>query len=116
MSAGVVAFDVTNEGDEAHMVKLVRRRDGVTASFTELLDLPEDAEDDALQTFEPEEFLDPGQQGVAVADLAPGSYALVCELAVGTRSTAEVTGSGSGPTHADEGMVHEFTVEAGTNR
>ena len=114
VTAGVVAFDLTNDGEEAHMAKLVRRPDDVTTPFSELLALPEEQQDEILEGFEPEVFLDPGQQAMMIFDLLPGTYALVDELPVGTTSLAELESGehdGTTPSHADEGMIHEFTVE-----
>lgn len=107
--AGIVSFEVTNEGDEAHMVKIVRRNDGVTTPFAELLALPEERQDELLEGFEPEDFAEPGDLAITVADLRPGHYALVCELPVGTADLE--AGLSDGATHASAGMVHQFTVE-----
>jgi len=109
--AGIVSFEVVNHGNEAHMLEVVRRNDGVTAPFAELLALPEDEFDELVEGFEPEAFLDPGDEGFVVADLGRGAYALVCELPVGTPTLEEIEFESDAPSHAAEGMVHEFTVE-----
>ena len=47
--AGAVSFDLSNEGKELHELILVKKNDGVTETFDQLLELPEDqgqAEDD----------------------------------------------------------------------
>ncbi len=109
--AGIVAFEVTNDGDEAHMVKIVQRNDGVTTPIAEFLGLSEERQDEQLVSIEPEDFADPGDLAIAIADLRPGDYALVCELPVGTTSAFEADDNGGAPAHASQGMVHEFTVE-----
>jgi hypothetical protein len=93
------------------MLEVVRRNDGVTIPFAELLALPEDELDQLVEGFEPEAFLDPGDEGFVVADLGPGAYALVCDLPVGTPTLEEIEFESDAPSHAAEGMVHEFTVE-----
>ena len=47
MDAGVVSFELTNGGAEVHEMILIRKNDGVTQSFEELLALPEE---EALQS------------------------------------------------------------------
>ena len=42
MDAGVVSFELTNGGTEVHEMVLLRKNDGVTESFDELLALPEE--------------------------------------------------------------------------
>ena len=108
--AGIVTFEVVNDGDEAHMVKIVRRNDDVTLPFAEIVTLPEDRQDELVEGFEPEAFIEAGDDGFIVADLPAGDYALVCELTVGTATTDDVEATDA-PTHAVEGMVHEFTVK-----
>lgn len=110
VDAGVVTFAVANDGDEAHVAKIVRRNDGVTTSFAELLALPEARQDELLEGIDPEAFVDPGDRWFVVAELRPGDYALVCELPVGTTTLAEIDERSGARTHAAEGMVHEFTV------
>ena len=46
------------------------------------------------------------QEGMLVADLAPGEYVAVCFIPVGTMPDHE----GTGPPHFVEGMKQEFTV------
>lgn len=107
--AGVVSFDVANGGVETHMVKIVRRNDGVTMPFTEIVTVPEDRQDELVESFEPEAFVEPGDDGFVVADVTPGDYALICDLPVG--SAAGGNEASGVRTHAVEGMVHEFTVQ-----
>lgn len=47
-------------------------------------------------------FAPPGSDGIVIADLDPGDYAMACFVAVG--------GGEHGPPHLDEGMFTEFTV------
>jgi hypothetical protein len=112
VASGIVSFDVANDGDEAHMLGIIRRNDGVSTPFAELAQLPVDDIEAMVELSEPAAFLEPGHEGFAVAELEPGEYALICFVPVGTTNLFEIDHDQSdGPSHAAEGMVHEFTVE-----
>ncbi len=102
LQAGTTRFAFTNEGGEAHEMVIFRKAEGVTEPVTDLLALP------AEEAFSKVQFVGvvppspTGQAGNAVAELEPGSYAMVCFLPVG--------GGEDGPPHFIEGMVHEFMV------
>jgi hypothetical protein len=103
IEAGTVAFRFTNASEaEDHMMGIIRKKDGTTLTFKELLDLPDDQGEDMTE-FLGEAFAPPGEEGSALATLTPGSYAMICFIPVG--------GSEDGPPHFTEGMLHEFTVE-----
>ncbi|MGH9111352.1 MAG: hypothetical protein ACRDZN_03490 [Acidimicrobiales bacterium] len=97
LPAGVVSFEVVNQGDEAHSLVVLRRNEGVSTPFADLVALPDDELFEQAEPIEPGAFVDPGGEDFAVADLAPGDYALVCTLPIGTATLDE----------AD----HEFTVD-----
>jgi len=99
--AGTVAFKMSNEGEEEHEMVVFARAEGETRSFQELVELPEGESDDAVR-FVGAAFAPPGSDGVVIADLEPGDYAMVCFIPVG--------GAEDGPPHAAEGMLAEFTV------
>ncbi len=99
--AGTVAFKMTNEGQEEHEMVLFARADGETRSFQELVELPE-AESEEAMRFVGAAFAPPGADGVVIADLEPGDYAMACFIPVG--------GAEDGPPHVSEGMLTEFTV------
>ncbi len=102
VDAGTVAFKFTNASEaEDHMMGIVRKKDGVTLTFKELLDLPEDEGEDMTE-FLGEAYGGPGEESSALATLTPGSYALICFISVG--------GEDEGPPHFSQGMLQEFTV------
>ena len=133
--AGHVAIRLNNEGTEIHEIIIVRKLEGTTASFEELAPLIA-AEDPAVM--EQVEYIGGAfspsaeQPGVAVVDLAPGEYAALCFIPVGTMQGAEIPGpegsapegsapegsapEGSAPAydpHFAHGMLQEFTVVEG---
>jgi hypothetical protein len=101
--AGAHSFELTNDGGEAHVLVVVRKAEGVTKTWDEIL-----AEGEESTSYEQVTagFAPPGATGYAVADLAPGEYLALCPIPEGTTATAE----GSGPPHFVHGMRHEFTV------
>jgi uncharacterized cupredoxin-like copper-binding protein len=114
-SAGPVSFDVTNEGKELHEFILLRKNDGVTETFDQLLELPEDQAEQKT-TAVGSAFAEPGGSDYAVVDLEPGEYLAICFIPVGlTPEAAQAAEAGgpepSGPPHFTEGMQAEFTVE-----
>jgi uncharacterized cupredoxin-like copper-binding protein len=102
VSAGTVAFDLTNQAkDEQHEMVILRKKDETTQSWSELLQLPEDQAESAT-TYVASAQAAPGQSSSTLAKLTPGSYAMICFLPVG--------GAEGGQPHFTKGMVHEFTV------
>lgn len=103
IDSGTTAFTFTNssEGEEHEMV-VFRKADGVTVGFEDLLALGEEESADKL-LFVTAAFAPPGAEGATLADLEPGSYAMVCFVPVG--------GAEDGPPHFTQGMLQEFTVE-----
>lgn len=108
LTAGTYGLVLTNEGQEWHEVIIAKKGDGVTESFEELLQLPEE---EALQkvTNLGAAFAGPGSVSGTVVDLEPGEYAALCFIPVGTTG---LDVQAEGPPHFTEGMVHEFTVNA----
>jgi hypothetical protein len=107
--AGPTAFVLTNTSphDEMHEMAIVRKNDGVTESFTELLKLPEDQ---AMKNIEIKgmTFAEPGKVGTGYADLDPGEYLAICFIPKGA---SEAKPDGDGPPHFMLGMQQEFTVK-----
>ena len=102
LEAGAARFAFSNEGGEDHEMVLFRKNEGVTEPITDLLALPEEEAFTKVTFVGVVPPLPPGQAGNAVAQLEPGSYAMLCALPVG--------GGEDGPPHFTQGMVHEFTV------
>jgi hypothetical protein len=105
LDAGAASIKFTNSGKEQHEIAIVRKNDGVTESFDELLQLPEDQADTKV-TFATATGAEPGGTSYATGTLEPGEYIAVCFIPQGTTGDTE----GSGPPHAMLGMKHEFTV------
>jgi hypothetical protein len=103
ISAGTTAFAFTNASEsEEHELIILKKADGETLSFEEILALPEEEAMEKAQ-FVAATFAPPGAEGSTLADLEPGSYAMACFIPVG--------GAEDGPPHFTEGMFQEFTVE-----
>lgn len=110
------AFTMRNAGAEAHELVLVRRNAGVTESFEELLQLPEE-EVFNLITVAGQVMANPGEtaQGTVVAD-QPGDYLMICFFPVGMTEIPEGTPGPDaslpiGAPHFTQGMLAEFTVQ-----
>lgn len=105
LPAGTTALTFVNEGEEQHMIGLVRVNDGVTESVEELLALPEEQ---AMQmvTFVGAAFAVPGDTDTTFLDLPAGRYGAVCFISEGSVGDQE----GTGPPHFTLGMAEEVTV------
>lgn len=109
VGAGFVGIDFTNNGAELHELVILRRNDGVTQSYDEILALSEE-EGGELVTEAGGSFAFPGESAATLVDLSePGDYVAVCFIPVGSTPDAGEEG-GSGPPHFTEGMKTEFTV------
>jgi hypothetical protein len=105
MKAGVYDFELANAGKELHVLAIVARKPGVTASFDELLADP-DGESKVVDVVGT--GAGPGETGYAVAELEPGEYLALCPIPQG--SVGETPGSG--PPHFTQGMRQLITVTA----
>ena len=116
--AGPVTFSLRNGGQDLHEMVIVRKNEGITDSFEDLLALPED-----------EAFSKVGMVGVAMAEpgqTAPetvaateaGEYLMVCFIPQGTTTlpsqapdaSGPPEGLGDGPPHFTLGMLKEFSI------
>ena len=110
IESGRVAILVTNDGSEAHELAVLSKAEGVTESWEELLQLPEE-EAMTKATFVGGAFAPaPGSQGMLVVDIEPGDYAAVCFVSTGTTIDDSGMTEGTGPPHFIQGMFSEFTV------
>jgi len=110
IDAGLASFELDNKGKELHEIVVLRRNDGVTESFDQLLDLPEEEAMEKATVLGQTGGL-PGEKGIyLVSDLQPGQYAMVCFVPQGT--VTEEPSEEGGPPHFTLGMKQEFTVEA----
>jgi hypothetical protein len=108
VDAGVVSFELANDGTEVHEVLVLRKNDGVTASFEELLALPEEEAQQNVTFVGVGGPVPAGEGAYLVADLEAGEYVAVCFIPTGM--TAMDGPPPEGPPHAMSGMSHEFTV------
>lgn len=112
--AGPTVVNLINEGIEVHEIVLVRKNDGVTESFDELLAMPQ------KQAFKKTSdaggaFAFPDEEGHLVVDLEPGEYIALCFVPEGTTPEVVAEADAGGPEpegapHFMEGMKHEFVV------
>ena len=110
VAAGPAVVQLANIGTEFHEMAMLRKDDGVTESFDELLALPEEQFGEKV-TFVGSAFAAPGETGSAVVDLAAGDYLAVCFVPVGATPDALAAGGApDGPPHFMQGMEQEFTV------
>lgn len=108
LTPGTYGVELSNEGKEFHEMIVVRKAEGTTQSFEEILALDQaQARELAIEvgaTFAP-----PGGNGGGLFELTePGDYAAVCFIPVG--STPEAEEQSSGPPHFTQGMIAEFSV------
>ena len=97
--AGAVALRLVDHGKELHQAQLVRLEEGKTAAdFQAAMEQPGPPPAWAKFVGGPNAVA-PGQEGLATAVLAPGSYVVIC-LIPGT----------DGVPHAMKGMVRPFEV------
>lgn len=114
---GPVTFAFRNEGTDLHEMVIVRKNDGVTTSFEELLALPED------EAFAQVQFV--GQTMAVAGETAPdmltatdpGEYLMVCFIPQGLKTIPSLDPNasgppdlGDGPPHFTLGMLKEFTI------
>ncbi len=115
-TAAGTTFTFRNNGQELHEMVVVKKNEGVTESFEELLALPDD-QAFAFITFAGQAMAEPGQTAegsVTVAD--PGEYLMVCFVPTGMTELPEGSlgpdaSLPAGAPHFTQGMLAEFTVE-----
>jgi len=105
LEAGDYTFEMTNKGKEFHVLVIVKRKDGVTDSFEQLLSDPsgEGKVETLLGVAAP-----PGVPGAGSTHLDPGEYLVLCPIPIGTAGDTE----GTGPPHFTAGMQQVLTVTA----
>ena len=119
VQAGVVSFEfaVPANAREVHELVILRKNQGVTESFQQLLQLPEEQARQKTTSVGGVEPIKPGEDGYSVATLEPGQYLAACFLPVGaTPALFQQVEAGQAqppeaPPHAvAQGMRTEFTV------
>jgi uncharacterized cupredoxin-like copper-binding protein len=99
------AFSLFNAGSEAHELVLVKKNEGVTETFEEILTLPDD-EAFQLVTFVGGTAADPGQQAPTTVSAAEeGEYLMICFIPQGTTSLGEPIASPAASPAASPGLA-----------
>lgn len=108
--AGPISFEVTNAGAELHELVLLRKKEGTSESYEQLLEMPEAEAQTKLDTVGGT-FVERGETGYFVADLDGGEYLAVCFIPVGLTSDGAESGEQpKGPPHFTRGMRTIFSV------
>jgi hypothetical protein len=115
--AGVTSFDFSNGGKEVHEMIVVKKKNGVSESFDDILAMEDQAAQQQKVDFMGAAFGPPGDESYFVVDLEPGSYIALCFVPEGTTPEVmeQMESSGeepenAGPPHFVKGMKKEFTV------
>ena len=103
LAAGDYAFEASNGSPDPHVLLIVKKKEGVSASWDELLAGPEGQ--DQVETVAAA-FAPIGASGSAITRLEPGEYLALCPISEGTTMETE----GSGPPHFTLGMQQVITV------
>lgn len=102
---GLTSFDFANQGEEVHELLIVRRKDGVTDSYDDILEMPEE-EAMAKTEVVAQAFAAPGDADHVLVDLEPGDYLALCAIPQGM--TDLTSPPPDGPPHLAMGMHAEF--------
>lgn len=115
--SGPITIAFRNEGAEVHEIVVVRKGEGVTQTWEELLALPED-QSEGLVSFAGVAFAEPGQTAADMVTASePGEYLGICFIPAGTTelpsidpNASEPPDLGTGAPHFTLGMMTEFTI------
>ena len=115
--SGPITIAFRNEGAEVHEIVVVRKGEGVTQTWEELLALPED-QSEGLVAFSGVAFAEPGQTAADMVTASePGEYLGICFIPAGTTELPSMDPNASGPPdlgtgapHFTLGMMTEFTI------
>lgn len=108
LEAGPTSFDLRNAGTELHELVILKKKDGVTESYDEILALDEEEGQSKVDRVAGA-FAAQGDADYAVADLEPGDYLVACFIPVGLTSE-EAAPPENSPPHFTRGMKAEFKV------
>ncbi|MCA1691235.1 MAG: hypothetical protein ABR540_15060 [Acidimicrobiales bacterium] len=108
LKAGKTSIDIENEGKELHEIVLLSKNPGVTESFDQLLELPQEQ---AMTKVTPVAgaFASPGETDYVVTTLTAGEYLAVCFIPQGLKSEEAQPAADAKP-HFALGMKKEITV------
>ena len=111
IEAGIVGFDLENDGREVHEMVLFRINDDVDLSIQELTELPEE-ESQSMVEFVTVAFAAPGESDITFHDLRPGRYGMLCFIPLGTTDMSILEGEPSGEATGDATGGAPSTTEA----
>ena len=104
LAAGDYQFDLTNTGEEFHVLVIVQRKPGVTSLRRAAAGPAAESKVTALLAV----AAPPGVPATGSVRLEPGEYLVLCPIPVGTSGDTE----GTGPPHFTAGMQQVLTVTA----
>lgn len=117
--AGVTSFEFDNIGTEQHEMVILRKKDGETMTFDQILAIEDEAEAETHVDFVGATFGEPNdaEDLYAIADVKPGDYVMVCFVPVGSTPEAVQAAEDAdreieGAPHFQQGMRAEFKVTA----
>ncbi|MFZ1440703.1 MAG: hypothetical protein WAX12_20230 [Candidatus Microthrix subdominans] len=110
LTSGRVAILFTNDGMEAHEIVVASKKEGVTESFDELLEIPEEEAMTKIDLKGGAHTPQQGDESLLISDFGPGDYAALCFIPSGTMMHDGEEMPGDGPPHFIQGMKTEFTV------
>lgn len=108
LEQGVTSFDLRNAGKELHEMSVFKKKDGVTETFDQILELDQEKAQEKVEQVAAT-FASPGDTDYAVVDLEAGDYVAVCFIPVGLTSEDAQPPENS-PPHFTQGMKAEFEV------
>ena len=104
VAEGVVPIELVNDGESPHHVLVVRLDDGQTIDdYLSAFEGGEAAANELVTQAGGVNAVDAGASGIGYADLAPGTYLVLCFIP-----------GEDGEAHLTEGMVAELTVVPAT--
>lgn len=113
LEAGPVSFELSNEGNEYHELAVIRKQDGTTESFAEILAMEDEEQQQAkAQFFGGIPAVAPGAGAYVVVDLTPGEYLIACFLSVGSTPEKFEAGPVEGAPHLSKGMQRQLDVSS----
>ncbi len=106
LPAGTVRIEMENTSDEAHEMLVFSKNPGVTESFDQILELPDDQAETKV-AFANAVSTDPGQTAYMVTALPVGDYLFICNYGKGTTDDDDPT---TAEPHYTLGMKQEVKV------
>lgn len=111
IDSGLVAFELTNVGEELHELILLRRAEGTVGDLVDVVNDDPGGELGQLEEVGVALPVAAGDDSVLLADLDPGDYVVVCFFPVGVATFDELlAGAETVDDHRSLGMIQAVTV------